>query len=111
MDSNDSVPYDEAKLVARPEMIEAATELRDFVEGYEPANSHATLEEQLFLAKAHKCDTIEAKDIVFKAVFGEVPRTCYAMIKGIKVYREGMVAEGRRLDARSADSMLFQGLK
>lgn len=104
-----TLSYDENKapsVIAAPEKMDSP-ELRDFVDDYKPANSHASLEEQLFLARAHKCDTIEAEDVVFRAIFGYVPDTAYCMVKNVKVYRVGMVEEGRKRDARSADAGLF----
>ena len=91
--------------------IEDHTHLSGLVEDYKPASSLISLEEQVFLCKAHGADTIEATDLVFRAVFGYIPNEDSAMFKGIKMYKIGRVEAGRAKDARTVEQVLFGNSK
>ncbi len=99
---------------APPELkpsVEHTDLLSEYVENYKPASSHATLEEQVFLCSAHGADSIEAEEIVFKAILGYIPKEAYMVFKGVKVYRKGMVEAGRTSDAQSIEQRLFGNKK
>lgn len=86
--------------VEAPKMIDhklESTFLGDHVEAYAPADSSVALEQQIFQCKHMDLDSIEATDAVFKSIFGRVPDECYAMVKGVKMYRAGMVEKAKRL--------------
>lgn len=81
--------------------------LGDHVEAYAPADSSVALEQQIFQCRHMDCDSIEATDAVFKSIFGHVPAECYAMVKGVKMYRIGQVEKGQALDRMTVEQRLF----
>ena len=97
----DAGPPDMKPAIENPEL------LSEHVEDYKPAHSHASLEEQVFHAKAVHADSIEVEDIVFKGIFGHVPAEPYAVYKGIKLYRIGMVAQGQAADRMTIERKVF----
>ena len=94
-------------IVAAP--VNTSELLSEHVDDYKPADSHMTLEQQVFECRARKCDSIEATDAVFKSIYGHVPDTAYALYKNIKLYRIGMVEKGQALDRMTVEQKLFGG--
>lgn len=106
-EANDVIAKDESDVVVLKPKVEHPDLLSEFVENYKPADSHASLEEQIFKARSVGADSIEAEDVVFKNLLGRVPDEAYIVYKNIKLYRVGQVEAGVALDSQTMESRLY----
>lgn len=87
--------------------------LSDVLEGTEPAKSLADLDQQVFLAKSHGCNSIEADEKVIRYFTrNSYPEAVgYFMYKDIKVFIPGKFRGHARTDKLSMHDKLFGSSK
>lgn len=108
-DQVDGVPTKLTQEEARKEL------LSDVVEGTMPASSLADLEQQVFLAKGHGCNAIEADEKVIRyftrGSFDQTVANGFFMYKDIKVFVPGKFRGHVRTDKLSIHDKVFGNSK
>jgi len=98
----------------KPEKVNI-NHLREYIEDYAPASTHPELLEQVHLAKANECDSIDATATLVKQTFRKdfdhiQDKTGYGIFHDIKVYIDGYFEKNKNVDKLSIDQKLH-GIK